>query len=221
MLWAKASWLKEAVWPNGKAQAESDRSGFSSSRVGYWLCDLGWTPPHLSWPSFPLLDSERLLILHGVCSGSGVRLFVLSVKSLMVILEGMWICVFIWVYLWREREKTFIHSDVCLLCAYFRWFIDMVHSQQLLLFSGYHVQGSGPRTVFFWVISPEGSHTMTKCPIPSINQNTRTPSIRVINILIWIDWEKSALWGFFPIFLSIWVFYFPSHNLVTLRTGRL
>jgi len=50
---------------------------------------LGGLPPHLSWPAFPLPDSERLLILHGVCSGSGVRLFVLSVKSLLVILEGM------------------------------------------------------------------------------------------------------------------------------------
>ena len=49
-------------------------------------------------------------------------------------------CLFGCVHGEREGEKTFIHSDVRFLRAYFTRFIDLAHTQQLLLFRGYHVR---------------------------------------------------------------------------------
>lgn len=112
---------------------------------------LGGSSPLLA--GFSSLHNERLLALHGVL-WEWSEVLCVKCGDLMVILKGVWVCVFIWMCLWRERED--LHSDVCFLCAYFKRFIDMIHTQQPLLYSGYHVQGSRPRTMFFWVMSPEG-----------------------------------------------------------------
>ena len=61
----------------------------------------------------------------------------------------VYVCVYLGICMERGRETTFIHSSVCFLCAYFKRSTDTLHTQQLLLFGGYHVQGARLRTVFF------------------------------------------------------------------------
>lgn len=122
----------------------------SPSGVGYWPCGLGWTP-HLSWLAFRLLENERLLVLHGVCSGSRMRLFVWYVKSLVVILKGVNVCVYLGVSLESERERR----PSCNQTSVFSLLISNGSLTTTSL--SFTMCGWRPRTVlFFWAVSPEG-----------------------------------------------------------------
>lgn len=111
---------------------------------------LGWTP-HLSWLAFCLLENERLLVLHGVCSGSRMRLFVWYVKSLVVILKGVNVSVYLGVSLESERERR----PSCNQTSVFSLLISNGSLTTTSL--SFTMCGWRPRTVlFFWAVSPEG-----------------------------------------------------------------
>lgn len=104
------------MWPNGKAQAKSGKSWLQSLGGGL----LGHTTLGeflISLSGLILFWTMRGCLFCMVSCESGMRLLTLSVKSLMVIFKSVCMCVFIWVYVWREGERKPSFIQVSVFCV--------------------------------------------------------------------------------------------------------